>query len=343
MLLLLYDEGELLMKKILLGMNIPEEIADRYRDRFELIYPDEAKGRFTPEEMAEHLKVANGFVGGPLRKDAIDNAPNLEIASSFGAGYDAIDHIYAGSKGIWVMNAPNGTTEPTAELTITILLCLTRRILNFNRNMLSIGKCIPGGGAFAGSFDNAPGATPAFGKTIGIVGFGKIGKAVARKARGLGMKVIYYDVFRASEEYEKEAGVTFCSFEDVLKNADYVTIHTLLSPETRGMMGAEQFKMMKKTAYFINVGRGGLMDEKALVAAIKNKQILGAALDVYENEPEVSSELFEMDEVVLTPHIGTSTRESRINMLVEALDGIAAQLTGGESPTIVNREYFVSK
>ena len=331
------------MKKILMGMNIPEEVAEKYKDRFELIFPGEGTGRFTPEEIGKNLSEANGYLGGVLTAQMIDAAPNLEIASSFGAGYDGIDHKYAGSKGIWVMNAPGGTTEPTAELTITILLCLTRRIFNFNRNMKKIGKCVPGGGAFAGAFDNAPGATPAFGKTIGIIGFGKIGKAVARKAKGLGMKVIYYDVFRAPEDLEKEMGVTYMPFDEVVKTADYVTVHTFLSPETRGMMGAEQFKMMKKDAYFINVGRGGLMDEKALIEAIKNKEILGAALDVYEKEPEVSPELFEMDEVVITPHIGTSTRESRINMLVEALDGIGAQLSGGESPTIVNREYFIAK
>ena len=331
------------MKKILMGMNIPEEVAKLYSDRFELVYPDKEDGRFSPEEMAEYLKDASGYLGGLLNAAMIDGAGKLEIASSFGAGYDGIDHKYAGSKGVWVMNAPGGTTEPTAELTITIMLCLTRRIFNFNKNMKAIGRCAPAGGAFASAFDNAAGATMAFGKTLGIVGFGKIGKAVARRAAGLGMKVIYNDVIRAPEGLEKEMGVTFVEFEDLLKTSDYVTVHTFLSPETRGLMGAEQFKLMKPTAYFVNVGRGGLMDEKALIAAIKNKEILGAALDVFELEPEVSPELFEMDEVVITPHIGTSTRESRINMAVEALDGIAAQLEGKESPTIVNREYFVVK
>ncbi len=331
------------MKKILIAMNIPEEVAKRYSDKYELMYPDAATGRFSPEELSEKLKVANGYLGGLLNKDMIDGAPNLEIACSFGAGFDGIDHKYAGSKGIWVMNAPTGTTEPTAELTITILLCLTRRIFNFNKCIKTSLKCAPGGGAFCDSFDGAPGATPAFGKTIGIVGFGKIGKAVARKAKGLGMDVIYYDVFRAPEALEKEMDVKYVSFEELLKTADYVTLHTFLSPETKGLMGAEQFKMMKPTAYFINAGRGGLMDEKALIAAIKNKEILGAALDVFEMEPEISPELIEMDEVVLTPHIGTSTRESRINMATEALDGIATLLSGGVPATIVNKDFFVAK
>lgn len=331
------------MKKILIGMNIPDEVANRYNEKFKLVYPTAIEERFTPEQIAEKLKEANGYLGGVLNKEMIDGAPNLEIACSFGAGYDGIDHKYAGSKGIWVMNAPNGTTEPTAELTITILLCLTRRIFNFNRGIKQSGVCRPGGGAFCDPFDNAAGATPAFGKTLGIIGFGKIGRAVARKVKGLGMKIIYHDLYRAPEELEKELGATKVSFEELLKTADYVTLHTFLSPETRGMMGVEQFKMMKPTAYFVNAGRGGLMDEKALIAAIKNKEILGAALDVYEKEPEISPELLEMDEVVLTPHIGTSTRESRINMAVEALDGITAQLTGGESPTIVNRAEYVAK
>jgi len=331
------------MKKILMGISVPEEVKNRYSDRFELVCPDADKGRFSPEETAEHLKDASGYLGSVLNAGMIDNAPKLEIASSFGAGYDGIDHIYAGSKGILVMNAPGGTTQPTAELTITIMLCLTRRIFNFNKNMRAISRCVAAGGAFASAFDNAAGATMAYGKTIGIIGFGKIGKAVAKRAIGLGMKVIYNDVIRAPEELETEMGVTYVEFEELLKTADYVTIHTFLSPQTRGLMGAEQFKLMKPTAYFINAGRGGLMDEKALISAIKNKEILGAALDVFELEPEVSPELFDMDEVVIVPHIGTSTRESRINMAIEALDGISAQLSGGESPTIVNREYYVPK
>ena len=331
------------MKKILLAAEIPEEIAGRYSEKFELIYPASEKESFTPEQIAEYLKDASGYLGAVLTPAMIDGAPMLEIASSSGAGFDGIDHKYAGSKGVWVMNSPGGTTEPTAELTIALLLSLTRRMFNYNRRMKELKKCVTEGGRFAGAFDNAAGATVAFGKTLGIVGFGKIGKAVSRKARGLGMKVIYFDIIRAGEELEKELGVQYVEFEELLKTADYVTVHTYLMPETRHLMGEQQFKMMKPTAYFINAGRGGLMDEKALIAAIKNKEILGAALDVYEQEPIVSDELFEMDEVVLMPHIGTSTRESRINMVIEALDGITAQLSGGESPTIVNREYYVEQ
>ncbi|MGI6004326.1 MAG: NAD(P)-dependent oxidoreductase [Christensenellales bacterium] len=330
------------MKKILAGLHLPEEIVRRYSDEFIIEHPAAQPGRFSNEELAEKLSDASGYLGGFLNKELIDKAEKLEIACSFGAGYDGIDHKYAGEKGIWVMNAPHGTTEPTAELTITILLCLSRRILNFNRLLRKTGQ-VGGISAFVDAFDDAPSPTPVHGKTLGIVGFGKIGKAVGKKAKGLGMDVIYYDVFRAPEETEKELGVTFVSFEELLKTADYVTLHCMYTPENHHLMDAEQFKLMKPTAYFINAGRGGLMNEKALIDALNDKQILGAALDVFEFEPKVSPELFEMDSVLLTPHIGTGTYESRRSMAIEALDGITAQLKGGTSPTIVNREFFKAK
>ena len=328
------------MKKILSTVSLPDEVAKKYSDRFILDCP--VDGRFTREEFLEKLREADGFLGGPLTKDMIDIAAKLQIASSFGAGFDTIDHIYAGEKGILVMNAQYATTEPTAELTIALLLCLSRRLLNTYMLMKNRGG-VGGISSFADQFDSAPPPTPAHGKTLGIVGFGKIGKAVAKKAMGLGMDVIYYDIYRSSETIEKEMGVKYVAFDELLKTADYVTLHCMYNPENHHMMGAAQFAMMKPSAYFINAARGKLMDEQALINALKNNAIRGAALDVYEFEPKVTAELFEMESVMLTPHIGTSTRESRIKMAIEALDGITAQLDGGESPTIVNREFYKAK
>ena len=329
------------MKKILLALSLPDEVTAKYKDEFILEYPV-ATPHFTKEEITARLPGANALLGGALTRDMIDIADKLEIASSFGAGYDSIDHKYAGEKGIWVMNAPGATTDPTAELTITIMLCLSRRILNFNRFMKNRGRC---GGltAFVDPIDDAPSPTPVHGKTLGIIGFGKIGKEVARRALGLKMKVIYYDVYRASEADEKELGVEYASFEELLKTSDYVSLHCMYTPENHHLMDAAQFKMMKPTAYFINAGRGKLMNEQALIDCLKNKGILGAAIDVFEFEPEVSPELLEMDSVLITPHIGTSTYESRVAMAVEALDGISAHLKGGTSPTIVNKEFFKAK
>jgi len=329
------------MKKIVIAGSLPDEVASKYNKEFILVMPP-AGGRFTQEDLTKELVDAHGYIGGPLTKDMIDKAPLLEIASSNGAGYDAIDHIYAGEKGIWVMNSPHKTTKPTAELTITLMLCLSRRIFNYYNVTKKAGRCA-GVTPFADAVDSAPAATPVHDKVLGIVGFGKIGKEVAKRAQGLDMEVIYYDVYRAPEALEKELKVKYVPFEELLKTADYVTLHCVMSPENYHLMGAEQFKMMKPTAYFINCGRGKLMDEKALIEALKNKEIRGAALDVFEFEPEISPELFELESVVIAPHIGTATRESRIGMAIEAMDGITTQLKGGESPTIVNREYFKPK
>ena len=329
------------MKKILTASRLPDEVASRYDKEFTLVMPPEG-GRFTQEDLKANLADAHGYLGGPLTKDMIDNAPLLEIASSNGAGYDAIDHIYAGEKGIWIMNSPHKTTKPTAELTITLMLCMSRRIFNFYNMTKKLGRCA-GASPFVDSIEGAPAPTPVHDKVLGIVGFGKIGKEVAKRAQGLDMEVIYYDVFRAPEALEKELKVKYVPFEELLKTADYVTLHCVMSPENYHLMGAEQFKMMKPTAYFINCGRGKLMDEKALIAALQNGEIRGAALDVFEFEPEISPELLEMGSVVIAPHIGTATRESRIGMAIEAMDGITAQLKGGESPTIVNREYYKAK
>ncbi|MGI6152607.1 MAG: NAD(P)-dependent oxidoreductase [Christensenellaceae bacterium] len=329
------------MKKILSSLSLPEEVAAKFRDEFILEYPKEDIV-LSPEVLIKKIVDADGYLGLMMNRDMIDAAEKLVIASSFGAGYDGFDYQYAGEKGIWVMNAPNATTEPTAELTITLLLCLSRRILNFNRFLKKRGAC-GGISYFVYPFDSAPAPTPVHGKTLGIVGFGKIGQAVAKKAKGLGMDIVYYDVYRLPAETEKELDVTYAPFETLLKTADYVTLHCMYTPENHHLMDAEQFGLMKPTAYFINAARGKLMNEKALVDALKQEKILGAAIDVFEQEPQITQELLEMENVVLTPHIGTSTHESRVKMAIDALSGIAAQLRGGESPTIVNREFYKAK
>lgn len=324
------------MKKVLFPFVLPKEVKDAYKDKLEIISPEKAP--FSPAEMGQYLTEVNAIVAF-TNKQMIDSAPNLEFLCSFGAGYDSIDYVYAGEKGIPVSNAAFATTQPTAELTIAILLCLSRRVLNYNRFMKAQGKCTAGG-PFAPPIDNAQSATPVFGKVLGIVGLGKIGKAVAERAKGLGMTAIYNDVARAITEVEKAYGVKYVKFDELLRTADYVTVHCPYAPETHHLMDDKAFSMMKPTAYFINAARGKVMDEKALIKALKEKKIRGAALDVYEDEPVVNNELFEMDEVVLTPHIGTTTYESRCNMAREVLDNCYKFFQTGNLDTIVNRPWL---
>jgi lactate dehydrogenase-like 2-hydroxyacid dehydrogenase len=328
------------MKKILTSLNLPEGIIKKYDAKCVIeCHPLEYMSTGMPPEA---LAGANAFLGPVFTKEMIDNAPKLEIISCMGAGYDKIDYKYAGSKGIWVMNAPYATTQPTAELTIALILCLSRRVLNFNRLLCKNGK-VGGYTPFIDPFDNAPSPTVIFGKTLGIIGLGKIGKAVAAKAKGLGMNIIYYDAIKAPADIEAGLGARYAAFDELLKESDIVTLHTPYTSENHHLMDAGQFKLMKNTAYFINAARGKLMNERALIEAIKNREISGAALDVFEMEPEVTRELFNMDEVLLTPHIGTAAAESRLTMVCEALDGICGYFATGASGTIVNREFYVPK
>lgn len=325
------------MKKILINFTIPNEVAARYSNEFLLDYPK--NGSFTNEELNQKLPEANGFFGLSLNKEMIDIAKKLEIASCFGAGYDAFEHKYAGEKGICIMNAPNATTEPTAELTVALLLCLSRRVLNLNNLIKKEGRC-GGLSLFVSPFDGAPPPTPVHGKTLGIVGLGRIGQEVAKRATALNMNVIYYDSQRLNESDEKAQRVKYLPFNELLKTADYVTLHCAYTQENHHLMDKAQFALMKPTAYFINAGRGKLMNEEALISALESKSLMGAAIDVFEFEPQVSPRLFEMENVLLTPHVGTCTYETRVNMAIEALDGLTAHLKGGVSPSIVNKEFL---
>ena len=329
------------MMKILMQFRPPDEVADKYKGSFELECPPGDSG-FSIGELIERLPGADAYLGGVLTREMIDSAKRLKIACSCGAGYENLDYKYAGEKGIWVMNAPTATTEPTAELTIAIMLCLTRRLFNYNNMMKKRGDA-GGVAGFTEQIDSAPIPTPVHGKTIGIVGFGKIGRTVARMAKGLGMDILFYDTFMPPDDVMKMTGAAYAPFDELLRKSDYVTLHCMYTPENHHLMGAKQFGMMKPTAYFINAARGKLMDERALVDALNGRRILGAALDVYEFEPQVSPELLEMENVVLVPHIGTVTMEDRLKMIYESFEGVIACLNGGEVPTIVNREHYRAK
>ena len=238
------------MKKILTLFKLPDEVGDKYNNEFVLESPSDSKD-FTLEEITERLPDANAYLGRVLNREMIDKACKLEIASSFGAGYDGFDHKYAGEKGIWIMNSPHATTEPTAELAITLMLCLSRKILNYH-NIMKLWGGVRVPSPFVNPFGDEPAPKPIHGKILGIVGFGKIGKAVARKANGLGMNVIYYDVYRSPKDIEENLKVKYVTFDELLKTADIVSLHCLYTPEHHHLMDAEQFRMMKPTAFFIN-------------------------------------------------------------------------------------------
>ena len=273
-----------------------------------------------------------------LLHDKIDRAvvaanPNLRHIAAQSISPSNIDVSEATKRGIPVTVVPPVTTEATADLTFGLMLSVARRVLEGDR-LVRAGK-FPGGQSrhLLGSF--------VWGKTVGLIGGGGlIGKAVARRAHGFSMRVLYWAPRRKPESEEREAGLTFVPLDQLLRESDFVSIHSPLNAETRHQIGARELGLMKKTAFVINTARGPIIDEEALVRALKAKKIAGAGLDVFEREPKAHPELKKMKNVVLNPHLGSATIEVREEMANIVVDNIEALLAGKTPPGCVNPEVL---
>ncbi|MEM2192183.1 MAG: hydroxyacid dehydrogenase [Candidatus Hadarchaeales archaeon] len=255
-----------------------------------------------PEELVEKIRNFDVLVvrsATKVTREVIEAGKNLKIIARAGVGLDNIDVDAAKERGITVINAPEAPTVAVAELTIGLMLSFARKIPRADAGMKE-GKWEKG--ELMGS--------ELRGKTLGIVGTGRIGKAVAQRARAFEMTLLLYDVMK-DEDFAKAVGGKYVSLEELLKNSDFITIHVPLLPQTRHMIGEREFEMMKPTAVIINTSRGEVIVEDALVKALKNGRIAGACLDVFEKEPPEGSELLTLPNVVLTPHIGASTKEAQ--------------------------------
>lgn len=257
--------------------------------------------------------------------------PQLKVVSNYAVGFNNIDVAAASKRGIAVTNTPGVVNNATADIAWALLFAIARRVAEGDRLIRT---------------KEPWGWTPSFfqgrdivGKTLGIVGAGRVGMTLAKRASGFEMKIIYSDS-RTNETLEKEMGAQKVDFETLLQEADFVSIHTPLTPETHHMMGTEQFAKMKATAILINTSRGPVVDELALVEALRTGQIWGAGLDVYEKEPFVTPQLLELDNVVMTPHIGTATPDTRRGMAELAAQNVL-DIFAGKSPLgLVNPEVM---
>lgn len=321
------------MKKILISEWVPEQCLEGYKDRYEFTLPSKEKHAFSYEEAYNMIEDYDGYfiLDNDGDQKIIDKAKNLKVIANFGVGYNNIDWEYATKVGLPVVNTPTTVTEATAEHAATLIFSTMRGVARYDRE-------IRRGEWNSPNFSDID--CEVYGRTLGILGFGRIGKRVCKKAQGMGMNVIYYDKYRASEEVEKEFGVTYMSFEEVLKNSDCVTLHMPYIPENHHIINADTLKLMKKTAYLVNAARGAVVDEKALAEALKNKTIKGAGLDVFEDEPNVSPELLVLENVTLTPHIASCTLKARLGMCEEALAGITGVLEGKKPYNVVNPEVL---
>jgi len=318
------------MAKIFITMRLPEEGLKMLDEHEVEIFEGDAPP--SKQEIIEGTRGKDALIC--LLTDKIDSevmnaSSNLKIIANYAAGYDNIDIDEATKRGIFVTNTPGVLTETVADLAWALILAAARRIVEGDKFMR--------GGKFKGWAPMLLLGSDVYGKTLGIVGAGRIGQAVAKRAKGFNMRILYYSRKR-KENFEKECNAEYVDLETLLREADFVSLHTPLTPETYHMIGEKELKMMKSSAYLINTGRGKCVDEKALVKALKEGWIRGAALDVFENEPEIEPELKELENVVLTPHIGSASYETRSRMAVMVAENVLAALKGEIPPNCINPE-----
>jgi glyoxylate reductase len=264
--------------------------------------------------------------------EVIDASPNLKLIASMATTPAGVDVAAATARRIPVTRNPPLVTEATADLHWALLLAVARRVVEADRALRS--GLFPGGQSihFLGGEVN--------GKTLGIVGLGAIGEAVARRARGFGMRILYTKRHRLEETRETELGVAYRNLDEILSESDFVSIHVTLSPQTVHLIGERELRRMRPSAYLVNTARGPIVDEKALVRALQEQRIAGAALDVYEHEPKVEPGLIELRNVVLTPHLGSAALDTRERLAGFAVDNIIAVIEGRRPPNLYNPEIY---
>ena len=256
--------------------------------------------------------------------DAIDDevlaTPGLQVVSNVAVGYNNIDVAAARRRGIVVTNTPDVLTETTADFAWALLMAAARKVVEADRY-------VRGGQWKVWQWDLLWGLD-VHGKTIGVLGFGRIGRAVARRARGFGMRVLYHDTVRATPEVERELDATYVDKPTLLRESDFVTLHVLLSPETRHLIDEASLRIMKKTAVLVNAARGPIVDEAALARALEERWIAAAGLDVFEEEPKIHPALLAVTNAVLTPHIASASFDTRVAMSTLAVKNCLAVLDG---------------
>ena len=266
-----------------------------------------------------------------VNDELLQAAPKLKIAANVAVGFDNIDVAACTKRDVVTTNTPGVLDETTADFAWTLLMAAGRRLLE--------GDALARSGNWKGwDLDQLVG-TDVWGKTLGIVGFGRIGRAMARRASGFQMKVIYTDAVRATTNVEKELGAEFREMNALLAEADFISVHTPLLPETRGLFNAEKFARMKRTAFLINTARGPVVNEGDLVAALESGKIAGAGLDVFEKEPAIHPGLRRAN-VVLAPHIASASLETRTKMAVMAAENVLALFQGRRPANILNPEVL---
>jgi glyoxylate reductase len=322
--------------KIFITREIPQPGLEKLRKEFTLdINPYDRV--LTKEEIISGIKGKDGLLcllTDPIDKDVITAEPSLKMIASYAVGYDNIDVAAATKRGIPVSNTPGVLTETTAELAWALLFSVTRRIVE--------GDTFTRLGRFKGWSPMLMLGQDVSHKTLGVIGTGRIGTSFALKSKGFEMKVLYTDEQR-NETLEQQLSAKKVPLATLLKESDFISLHVPLTKQTHHLIDEKAFHLMKKTAVLINTSRGPIIDEKAIIKALSEQWIAGAGLDVYENEPEIADELKRLTNVVLQPHTGSGTIETRTKMALMAAENMMIGLNGGIPPNCINKEVFLKK
>ncbi len=314
-------------QKVILTQKYQAKAIEQLQEAFDLIIV-QGSGKSLKETLKENpdTEALISYLSDPIGQEIIDLAPKLKIIANYAVGYNNIAVPYAIKRGILVTNTPDVLTQATADLTMALILAVSRRIVEGDHFMRQ--------GEFTGWGANLMLGKELNGSTIGIIGMGRIGQAVALRARGFGMKIIYYDTSR-KPELEKKHRYLYMPFLDLVKEADIVSLHIPSYPEVKHLFNKEVFDCMKRDAIFINAARGDLVDEAYLAEKLEKNELFGAGLDVYEDEPKVNERLLKLKNVVLMPHIGSATYTARMGMAQITIDNVKQALTGQKPQHLV--------
>ncbi len=319
--------------KIFVTRPLPSAVLEHLAQHYEVkVHPEDAP--LQPAPLGKACREAEGLlaVGVRVNEDVLKQAPNLRAVANCGVGYDNIDVAACTARRIAVTNTPGVLTDTTADLAFALLLAVARRVVEGDR-FVRDGRWQQWKWTLMHGADIHH-------KTLGLYGFGHIGQAMGRRATGFAMRILYHARHRVPEEIEREIGAQLVDRDSLLRQSDFLSLHVPLTPETRHAIGERELGLMKPTAFLINTARGQVVDEEALVAALEARSIAGAGLDVFENEPQVHPKLRELPNVVLLPHVGSATGETRFKMAMLAAENLLAALAGHRPPNLVNPEVF---
>ena len=316
-------------KRIVALRRLKESHLQRLREAFEVDYFEEPE--LQPEAVATALRQAHGLIGGKLQVSSalLDEAPQLEVIATISVGYDNLPVAELSRRGILLTNTPDVLTETTADTGFMLIMASARRLVEL-ANMVREGR-------WSQHVGEPHFGSNVHGKTLGLVGLGRIGRAIARRALGFDMRVLYSNA-SPKPELEAEWGLQRRSFEQLLAESVFVCLTVPLTEQTEHLLGYEQCRAMKRSAFLINIARGRVVDETGLIRALEERLIAGAGLDVFEQEPLQESPLLRMDNVVTLPHIGSATHETREAMANRAVENICQALRGERPRDLVNPE-----